>query len=515
MFILSFIAINVSTLHGEFIDRQAGAFASFEGWVRDHNDGKSVTALEYEAFEPLCVKEAEKIFAEARQKFSIINVRCVHRTGKLNIGDMAVWVGVTAAHRDDAFQACRYIIDEVKHRLPIWKKEYYQSGDSGWVNCDACSGHQPTPQTGIEETDFYSRQLSLPDIGPEGQRKLRDAKVLVVGAGGLGSSCLMSLAQAGVGTIGICEFDVLDASNLHRQSLYSHIDVGKSKIELAASRIRSVNPFITVQTHPQELTVENVESIIRDYDLLIDGTDNFVAKFLLNDASVLFKKPLVQASIYQLEGQVRVYDPSFPSACLRCLWPKVPESGCVGNCAQAGVIGVIPGVIGNLQAWEAIKFILKLPDVLTQENLIFDFTSYSLLKIQARRSADCPLCGRSPSIHTIAAGNYSLEETDEAFLVYLPGMKKEDFSKYTFIDIRETVECVMNLAEIECVRLPLSQWQQSGFDFIGDRRYLVFCEKGVRSLNFTKELRKRGIANVHSVVHGVSAVKDFAQLQKI
>ena len=413
MFKLSPTPLGSLDLKNEFVNPQAGAFACFEGWVRDHNEGKKVKSLSYEAYEALCLAEAEKIFGQAKKQFSIFEAKCYHRVGYLKIGEMAVWVGVTAAHREDAFKACRYLIDEVKARLPIWKKEYYANGDSGWVGCEHCGlhpsdhPHHETQVSRINESAFYSRQTILPEIGAEGQAKLKQAKVLVVGAGGLGSACLTALAQVGIGTIGICEFDRLEASNLHRQSLYSHEDVGKPKIDLAVNRIKSINPFIIVKTHPEKLNVENIEAIIRDYDLLVDGTDNFVTKFLLNDASVIFKKPLVQASIYQFEGQLRVYDPASPSACLRCLWPKMPPPGCVDNCAQAGVLGIVPNVLGNLEAFEAIKYFLKLPGSLTQEHLIFDFTSYSLLKLKSGPSLNCPLCGNNPAIRAIESKNYS------------------------------------------------------------------------------------------------------------
>jgi adenylyltransferase/sulfurtransferase len=265
-------------------DPAAGGYASFEGWVRNHNEGHAVTRLEYEAFEALAVVEGTRIVDEAIARFGVIDARCVHRVGSLGIGDLAVWVGVSSRHRAEAFAACRFIIDEVKHRVPIWKKEHYVTGDSGWVNCERCaeaaSPKEALPSTTCTHEHFptlahasrltphashltphaspdYSRQISLRDVGAAGQAKLRSARVLVIGAGGLGVPALNYLAGAGVGTIGIAEADVLDASNLHRQPLYALEDVGKPKSALAAARLQALNPDVHIATH------ERITSLLR------------------------------------------------------------------------------------------------------------------------------------------------------------------------------------------------------------------------------------------------------------
>src|SRR5581483_9943439 len=243
-FRLSREKIDESSLREQLTDPAAGGYASFEGWERNHNEGLSVHHLEYEAFEPLALREGERIVAEAVARFGVEHAACVHRTGNLAIGEMAVWVGVSARHRHEAFLACRYIIDEIKHRLPIWKKEHYENGDSGWVNCERCAehgharqDHDHDPHSGPAPADptrvpDYSRQMALREVGPAGQARLRAAKVLVVGCGGLAVPVVGYLAGAGIGRLGLLDSDRLEPSNLHRQTMYALSDVGQLKAEL-------------------------------------------------------------------------------------------------------------------------------------------------------------------------------------------------------------------------------------------------------------------------------------------
>ncbi|MDZ4241762.1 MAG: ThiF family adenylyltransferase [Candidatus Omnitrophota bacterium] len=506
MFRLTSSPIVPASLKSSFSHPEAGAFAGFEGWVRNCNEGRPVLKLEYEVFEPLCLKEAERILQEARERFSVIEAQCVHRTGVLEIGDLAVWVGVSASHRDDAFKACRYIIDEVKTRLPIWKKEFYTDGDSGWIN--VLTGASPAPAGDLPEARFYERQVLLPEVGASGQKKLKDARVLVVGAGGLGCPCLTSLAQAGVGTIGICEFDTLEAGNLHRQSLYNYQDIGKPKAGLAESRLRALNPFINVIVHPVRLDSSNAEKIIKDYDVLADCTDNFPAKFLLNDAALLLSKVLVQAGIYQYEGQLRVYDPVRPRGCLRCLWPRMPEPGCVGSCAETGVLGTVPNLLGHWQAMEIIKALLGFPG-LSQETLIVDLTAPAVSTLKSPADPDCPLCGLAPSIKDIDEKNYSPPGAT-GFSLPLSAIVLREISRYRFVDVREPDECRNNpVVSVETIRYPLSQAGRTAFGFDSKYQYVVFCEKGPRSEKFVKDAREHGVKNVFALNGGASALNQL------
>lgn len=523
MFTLLDSALDANVLRQSMQNDAAGAFATFEGWVRNHNDGLQVVQLEYESFKPLATKEANKIIAHAKHRFAVYDITCLHRVGLLNVGELAVWVGVTAAHRKAAFAACEFVIDEIKSRLPIWKKEHYVDGTSIWVNCQTgCQNASHTDQlqtddqansldfstdavaqglteTTISEDEFYKRQVLLPEISEAGQKRLKQSRVLVVGAGGLGCPVLSYLAGAGIGTIGICEFDYLEASNLHRQILYSAEDVGKQKADLAAKQIKGINPFVRVVTHPTHLNRQTVDATIKDYDLIVDCTDNFAAKFLLNDACVARQKPLVQSSIYQWEGQLHVYQPHSLGPCLRCLWPNMPSDGLVGNCNQAGVIGAVAGVFGCLQAIEAIKIILCRPTALSDKVLIMDLLSNQTQLIVRNKNPNCPICGVESMTENPKATTADFE--------ILP-QTKEEFAGYQMVDIREANE-TDGRSLVICIDLPLSQMDPAKLDLRKDKQYLFFCAKGMRSNRLVEELRRLGHTNTYSLTGGISTIKNL------
>src|SRR4249920_3219038 len=231
----------------------------------------------------------------------------------------------------------------------------------------------------------YSRQVLLKEIGAQGQALLARSRVLVVGAGGLGSPVLQYLAGAGVGCLGVVDADTLDASNLHRQPIYALADVGSSKVALARAAVARINPAVQVESHALRLDADNALDLIRRYDVVVDCSDNFRTKYLINDAAVLARRPAIFASVYQYEGQLQVYQPQATHACLRCLWPDAVADGVVGNCAEAGVLGPVPGVFGTLQAFEALKMLLGLPGQLHSELLFFDLTTLETRRIRAAR----------------------------------------------------------------------------------------------------------------------------------
>jgi len=526
--------IDAGELRKQLLDPAAGGYSSFEGWVRNHNEGLLVRHLEYEAFEPLAIKEGERIVAEAIKRFGIEHAACVHRIGDLAIGEMAVWVGVSARHRAEAFLACRYIIDEVKHRVPIWKKEHYENGDSGWVNCERCAaptaehgpvahahsthhhGHHTRLSTPVPD---YSRQMALKEVGAAGQAKLRASRVLVVGCGGLGVPVISYLAGAGIGRLGLVDSDRLEPSNLHRQTMYALANVGELKAELAAERVRALNPDVDVRAYTTRLDALNAPDLIAQHDLVIDCTDNFSTKFLLNDYCVQLGKPVVFASVYQYEGQLQIVQPG--SACLRCVWPEATRDGIVGNCSEAGVLGPVPGIFGGLQAFEAMKLLLNLPGQLKDELLVLDLLTLTTSRVRTKRAKACPehaisraagaqaaavaQANAGPLAAALGASHLGAPSPLELSFDTLDQAHEDGFD---IVDIREPHELRETPTPSAHARnLPMAALLHGQPPFKPTRKTVLVCATGRRSLAATQELREKGITDVYSLRDGVKGLQ--------
>lgn len=507
--------LDTAALQHSLRDDTCGGFAAFEGWVRNHNEGHAVTRLEYEAFVELADKEGARIVEEAVRRFGVTRAVCVHRIGSLAIGDVAVWVGVSAAHRDEAFRACRFIIDEVKHRVPIWKKEHYVTGDSGWVNCERCATHAHDHDHGHGHTHDhttatpalvpdYSRQMALREVGPAGQARLRAASVLVIGAGGLGVPVMQYLAGAGVGRLGIVDADRLEPSNLHRQTWYALADCGKEKASLAAARVRALNPDVRVETHAVRLEAGNAERLAQGYDLVLDCTDNFSTKFLLNDLALRTGKPVLFASVYQFEGQLQLVTGQENSPCLRCVWPEATRDGLVGNCAEAGVLGPVPGVFGSLQALEALKYLLGLSGLSSDEMLIFDLVTLNTQRLRARRASECVAHARARDTTVPMA---SMAPSATTLEVVFPSLAQAVTEGYTLIDVRDARERDVEPMPAPSLHLPMGKLlsEAANLDFEG--KYLLVCATGKRSTAAADLLRSQGIADCHSLRGGLKGLK--------
>jgi len=509
-FRFSTVGLDTAALQREMRDESCGGFASFEGWVRNHNEGHAVTRLEYEAYAELAEKEGARIVEEARTRFGVTRAACVHRVGSLALGDVAVWVGVSAAHRDEAFRACRFIIDEVKHRVPIWKKEHYVNGDSGWVNCERCAlpaahthEHTHEPHHHVETpTPDYSRQIALREVGVEGQARLRSASVLVVGAGGLGVPVLQYLAGAGVGRLGIIDADRLEPSNLHRQTWYALAECGQEKSSLAATRVRALNPEVRVESHALRLDAHNAERLCAGHDLILDCSDNFATKFLLNDLALRTGKPVLFASVYQYEGQLQLVRGDNATACLRCVWPEATRDGLVGNCAEAGVLGPVPGVFGSLQALEALKLLLGLPGLKPDEMLIFDLITLNTQRLRARRAPGCDAHRRATSSASAAAPP-DLE-------LQFGSLAEAQADGFAFVDVRDSREREAEPLPGESLHLPMSKLltDAGNLDLAG--RYLLICATGKRSSAAAALLRSHGFADCRSLRGGLKSLKASA-----
>jgi adenylyltransferase/sulfurtransferase len=368
----------------------------------------------------------------------------------------------------------------------------------------------------------YSRHIALPEIGFEGQRKLKAGRVLCVGAGGLGSPLALYLAAAGVGTIGIVEFDAVDESNLQRQLLHGTKDVGRSKLASATDRLRDVNPHVRVVPHETRLSSANALDIIAAYDVIVDGTDNFPTRYLVNDACVLSGKPNVYGSVFRWEGQASVFGTE-GGPCYRCLFREPPPPGLVPNCAEGGVVGVLPGIIGSIQALETIKLLLGVGEVLAGRLLIFDALALEWREVTLRRNPDCPVCGDRPTqtelidyelfcgitsaspngeAHASEQGAESVTEVDAPAAAELLGSEAPPY----LLDVREPWEwAVSNLAEQGARLIPLGELEERIGEIPAGRPIVVYCRTGQRSMTAAHRLASAGFGPVSNLRGGIVA----------
>jgi sulfur-carrier protein adenylyltransferase/sulfurtransferase len=368
-----------------------------------------------------------------------------------------------------------------------------------------------------EEIRRYSRHLILPEVGMAGQRKIRNTSVLCIGAGGLGSPIAMYLAAAGIGRLGIVDFDTVDYSNLQRQILHSDADVGVSKADSAKAAIQALNPNVQVDLHKVRITSDNALDLIRPYDIVVDGTDNFPTRYLTNDACVLLKKPNVYGSIFRFEGQASVFAPHLGGPCYRCLYPEPPPPGMVPSCAEGGVLGVLPGIIGCIQATEILKLALGKGSTLIGRLLLFNALDMKFRELKLRKDPKCPICGPNPTVtqlidyevfcgvlpEPVAPGS----NPDEVTVQDMKKALDNPSLGIRVIDVREADE--HQIAHVKGVPLhPLSTLPQRFTDLDPNVQYYVHCKSGVRSMKALRFLREQGFKYVKSVKGGISAWAD-------
>ncbi len=355
------------------------------------------------------------------------------------------------------------------------------------------------PDLSSAEIERYSRHLMLPNVGIEGQRKLKNARVLLVGTGGLGAPVGMYLAAAGVGRLGIVDFDVVDVTNLQRQIIHGTRDVGRPKVASARDRLNDINPHIHVEVHETRLTSENALEILRDYDVIVDGTDNFPTRYLVNDACVLLGKPNVYGSIFRFEGQAGVFW-ARAGACYRCLYPEPPPAGLVPSCAEGGVFGVLPGIVGTIQANETIKLILGDGEPLINRLLFFDAWSMRFRELKLAKDPNCPVCGEHPSVTKLVdyeefcglKAPSDLAALEEVTATELKRRLDTDAS-VQLIDVREPFE--FSIARIPNAKLiPLGQIVNRKSEIDPSRDAVLICRVGQRSAKAITELRQAGFA---------------------
>jgi adenylyltransferase/sulfurtransferase len=363
-----------------------------------------------------------------------------------------------------------------------------------------------------EEMRRYGRHLIMPEVGLKGQQRLKSSKVLLIGAGGLGSPLALYLAAAGVGTIGIVDFDVVDASNLQRQIIHSTADVGRPKLASAAQRIQSINPNVKVRTFATVLNSENALDILSEFDVIVDGTDNFPTRYLVNDACVLLGKPNVYGSIFRFEGQASVFY-SKEGPCYRCLYPEPPPPGLVPSCAEGGVLGVLPGIVGAIQATETIKLLLGIGEPLIGRLLLFDALKMNFRQLKLRKDRQCPICGERPSIHTLidyeAFCGATVRETspDERTVPQISVHDLKDRlnrrEDIFLLDVREPHE--YDIVNMGGYLIPLSELPQRVNELDSAREIVVHCHHGSRSARAVQFLRELGFRKVVNLSGGIDA----------
>jgi molybdopterin/thiamine biosynthesis adenylyltransferase/rhodanese-related sulfurtransferase len=374
-----------------------------------------------------------------------------------------------------------------------------------------------------EESERYNRHLVIPEVGMEGQLKLKNAKVLVIGAGGLGSPLGLYLASAGVGKLGIVDFDTVSYSNLQRQIIYNTDDVGKSKAETAKEKLNKINPDIEIEIYDIKLTKDNALDIIKDYDIITDGSDNFATRYLVNDACVLLGKPNVYASILRFEGQVSVFDSS-TGPCYRCLYPVLPDAGTIPSCEEGGVLGVLPGIIGSIQANEAIKYIIGIGELLTGRLLMLDALKMKFRELKIEKNPDCPVCSENPLITELI--DYELfcgvnskninnnkkmsEHTQWEITVEELKEKMDKGEKFFLLDVREPFEADIATLGGTMISIKTLPERVSEIESHKNEEVIVYCRSGSRSHYATEFLRdEAGFTNVKNLVGGVLAWSDI------
>jgi sulfur-carrier protein adenylyltransferase/sulfurtransferase len=361
-----------------------------------------------------------------------------------------------------------------------------------------------------EEIARYSRHLIMPEVALEGQKQLKQARVLTIGAGGLGSPLAMYLAAAGIGTIGIVDFDVVDESNLQRQIIHGTSDLGRPKLQSAREKIEDINPNVNVETFGEPLSSENALEIFEDFDVIVDGTDNFPTRYLVNDASVLTGKPNVYGSIFRFEGQASVFWPD-RGPCYRCLYPEPPPPGLVPSCAEGGVLGILPGVVGGIQATEALKILLGIGEPLVGRLLLYDALGMRFEELKLRRDPKCPLCGENPTIRELQdyaafCGIGRGEEAEAVEEIGAAELKRrlDAGDPLEVIDVREPHEFA--IAKIPGTRLiPLGSLSEHLHELDTAKTYVVHCKSGARSAKAIGQLRRVGFKRLLNLKGGILA----------
>jgi len=497
MFELTAQPIDSAALRARLERPEAGACVVFEGWVRNHHLGQPVRELHYEAFDVMAQAEGDAIVTEIEQRFSGCTVNCVHRTGALRIGDLAVWIGVASAHRATAFVACRQAIEEIKRRLPVWKKEFHPDGAAEWVNCTTeARAHGP------QAADYYARQTALPEVGADGQARLAASRVLVVGLGGLGCPAALYLAGAGVEHLTLVDSGKVELSNLHRQILFTTDDLGSPKAVAAAAALRARNPFVGVEALDTELNVRNARALVAGRTVVLDCTDNFATRFVLHDACFSVGVPLVQAAVHRFEGTLDIFQRDH-GGCLHCLRQDrsvADLDASVGACHDGAVFGPAVGVLGVMQAGEAVKLILARGAAPRGSfTRLVSLLDCSIVSIGRAKDPACPVCGRpeaDPAVSPAAA--------DDAVVLDAAGLAA--LGSVRLIALLEPGESWDSTrAPQGAIALPVGELAQLR-ELASAGATVLLCRRGIRSASLARLLRAEGCRPIYALEAGSPAI---------
>ena len=498
MFELTDQVIDSAALRARIIRPEAGACVVFEGWVRNHHKGRPVTLLEYEAFDELARLEGEAIVTEAEQAYPGCVVLCVHRTGSLPVGELAVWIGVASSHRQASFLACRQVIEELKRRLPVWKKEHHPDGAAEWVNCtvEAAAGR-------LSAEDYYERQVSLPEVGATGQAALASANVLVVGVGGLGCPAGLYLTTSGIGRLALVDEGLVEISNLHRQILFTADDVGIAKVTAAAARLKAHNPLVQIEPILAEVTAGNARALVAGRTVVLDCTDNFATRFLLHDACRQAGVPLVQAAVYRFEGELNLFDPR-TAGCLHCMWSgrDVDKLASAATCAGDPVFAPAAGMLGIIQASGALKLILRMPMTVDfRHTRLVNLMDGSIQAIERPVDPSCPVCGQAKALPVEVGDSPANSEVV---------LQAEELATHEQLQIIALLEAGEELdltnAPAGAVTAPIGDLLRIR-ELAGKAPTALTCRYGLRSAALARLLRSEGLGQIYALAGGSPAIR--------
>ncbi len=505
---------------------EVGGVVSFDGLVRNHHNGRGVTALEYSVYPELARSEGFRIVEEGRRRFDVTYVHAVHRVGPVPIGEAAVWVCAGGAHRQEAFACCRWVIDEIKKSVPIWKHEEYTDGHEEWVMGTPVPGTTEPAENALDE-EYFRRQMRLPGVGVSGQLRLQNAHVAVVGLGALGCPAVTYLARAGVGRVTLIDGDTVAYHNLHRQTMYGRDDVGRFKTERVAENLHREFPRLAVEIHTTFLDNSSGRDLFsnRRPDIILDCTDRFSSRFAVHDVARESRIDLVSAAVSSTTGQLYLLPFSQSSGpCLHCLFPEQPPDGCTGSCVDDGILGAEAGIMGSFQALTALRRLLGLPGFAESTTHTIDFVHFDVHSARWQRDRGCRYCGDQSETAAAPAVNETVTVGDSPANTAQSGGGQVAPTPDVAVSSRDHLDGnrrVIDLRDREAVggleeslffpgaeRIPPEEFERILPNLDRAVPYVLVCEGGVRSREMKERMVELGFQRVVDIAGGFAGLRD-------